>query len=101
MSAYGPLSTISRTSRTPSPWPRYSGRTYAVRERAREADLGAVVVDAGNALGFADEALDHLIRPASRPVRLVGEIVVDGRDVDPPGIVVELERHGAILAGNG
>ena len=63
----------------------------AVGERPREPHLPVAVVDADDALRFAHEALDHLVGPPLRPVRVVSEVVVDRRDVDPPGIVVELE----------
>jgi hypothetical protein len=68
----------------------------AVGERPREPDLPAVVVDADDALRFADEPLDHRERPSLGPIRVVREVVVDSGDVDALGIVVELDRHHAL-----
>lgn len=59
--------------------------------RRREPDLAAVVVEADDAGGVADESLDGLAWASARPVGLVGEETVNGVNVDPAGVVVELE----------
>jgi hypothetical protein len=40
---------------------------------------------------FRDQARDGLARPSLRPVRVVREEVMDGVDVDPRRIVVDLD----------
>jgi hypothetical protein len=61
-----------------------------VKARAK-ADLTRAVVDAHHPLRLANEPFQHIAGPSFRPVRLVREIVVDGVDVDPCRIVVELD----------
>jgi hypothetical protein len=70
---------------------REVGDRRPVREGACKRDLALAVVDADDAVGLADEAVNGVARPSLRPVRVVGEVVVDGVDVDARRVVVELE----------
>ena len=54
----------------------------AVRDHSREADLRALEVQADNARRRSYELLHDLASPASCPVRLLGEVAVDGVHVD-------------------
>src|SRR5207245_623142 len=62
-----------------------------VREGPRKADLPLAVVEPDDSLRFADEPFDGLAGTSFGPVRLVRKEVVHRVDVDPAGIVVELQ----------
>src|SRR4029079_4937724 len=68
----------------------------AVRERAREAELALAVVDADDALRLVDQPRDDGEWPPFRPVRVVGEEVVNGCDCVSARIVVDLDGHQAL-----
>jgi hypothetical protein len=70
------------------------GEYFVVGDHAGEADLSPFPVEPHHPGRLAHEALDHLPRTSLRPVGLVGEVVVDGVDVDPRTVVVELEAVG-------
>src|SRR5439155_4469676 len=80
------------------------GERHAVRERPREADLTAVVVEPDHPGCFAEESLYGFSRPSFRPVRLLRQVAVNRIDVDPRRVVVELETvrkrplHGPSVA---
>src|SRR5262245_46232277 len=63
----------------------------AVAGRTAEAGLLTAVVEADHAPRLADELLLDGVRPAGRPVRVLGDEAVDGGDVDPGRVVVQLE----------
>ena len=77
------------------------GKRVPVRERPCEADLLAAVVEADDACRSMNEVLDDVARAAFRPVRLLGEVAVDGVDVDAREIVVELVAGRAAPASSG
>lgn len=76
-----------------------------VRERTREADLPRAVIQPDNPRRVADQTTHDVMRPPLSPVRMVGEKIVDGVDVDSVDVVVEDEvlgegaLHRRILAG--
>jgi hypothetical protein len=53
--------------------------------------LPRAVVEANDPCGLADRHLDRVAGASLGPVGLVAEIVVDGIDIDPRSVVVELE----------
>jgi hypothetical protein len=61
-----------------------------VRERSCEADLPVSVIETDDARGSANEVFDDGSRASLRPVRLLGEVPMDGVEVDACWIVVEL-----------
>ena len=71
-----------------------------VRERPRKADLPVAVVEADDARGATDEVFDDVARTALRPVRLLGEVPMDGVEVDALDVVVELVAAAAALASS-
>ena len=67
------------------------GEHVAVGDDPREPDLARPVVEADDARRTAYELLDDGPRPALRPVGLLREKSMDGVEVDPRRVVVELE----------
>ena len=84
----GPRSTISSTSSTPSPRPRWAAQDVDVGQvhrrqpehpdRAAEADLLPPVIETDDARGLTDEPLLHLVGAPGRPVRLLRDEAMDG-----------------------
>src|SRR5690348_12162084 len=62
----------------------------AVRDGPREPDLLTAAVHADDPRRLSHEPLDGRPRPPGGPVRPLGQVPVDGVDVNPAGIVVEL-----------
>jgi hypothetical protein len=72
-----------------------------VCERTRETDLPFAVVGPHHALRVAHKPLNDFVRTPLGPVRLVRQVVVNRRDVDPVRVVVELDGHGCNPRRNG
>src|SRR5918992_592322 len=70
---------------------REVGHRGAVRDRPRESDLTLAVVEAHDPGRLAHEPLLLLAGPPGCPVGVVGDEVVDGVDVDPVAVVVDLK----------
>src|SRR3954447_11549336 len=68
--------------------PRIGG---VVRGHAAEADLAVAVVEADEARCVVDQVLHRRERASERPVRVLADVAVHGRDVDPVAVVVELD----------
>ena len=70
------------------------GDPVAVGDGAAEPDKVLSVVDPNDTLRLFDESLDFVVRPAERPMGVVGQEVVDGSNIDPTRIVIEFVAVG-------